>query len=72
MKLDKVDWFIIVTCVGLTGYIVWVLMDDPVNRRLSYLHHYSDTCKAIAEHFGKMGIAAEVEYYRVLETQRTT
>ena len=65
------DWALITSSVILTAYMVWVLMDDPVNRRIHVVYRLTNIYRSVAMYFGQRALESELAYMEMVERQRT-
>lgn len=71
--MDKVDWILLLTILILSSYVVWLLMADEESVESHLAATYRLTaimCQRLARTFGELGISAEIEYHRILESNR--
>lgn len=71
--MDKIDWALLLTIIVLASYVVWLLMADEESIDAHLIATYrivAVVCQRMARTFGELGIAAELEYRRILETGR--
>lgn len=69
-KWNRVDWLLLVGALGLSVYAVWLIMDDGSGyRQMAYLRTLARLSQRAALHFGEIGLAAEIEYHRLIELE---
>lgn len=71
--MDKVDWALLFAIIILSSYVVWLLMADEesVESHLAAVYRLTAVLsQRLARGFGELGIAAELEYHKILESGR--